>query len=450
MQREKLLTENLWRLMLRMSVPGIISMVVVSINSLVDAFFIAHLVGPAAFTGITFTLPLLTLNSAIVGLLSAGTSAIYSRAIGNSNEPVKNKLFVNLTLLVIGCAALLIILGFAFGNQVLQLLGPTAEQLKYGWLFYQTSLSGAVTSIFGMCLSGLIRAEGNPRTAMYITGLAMALNVVINPLLIKYAGLGVQGSALASIIAMCVYSGIAYHYFYSGKGQLRINWVFEPDLRFMQEILSTGLPSFYMQLNGILRQFVLFKLMAYSSASPNDTIAFSAIYRLFSFAAIPMFGMLQAFAPIIGVNFGAGNLTRVRTVITVFRYGIVTLMLLMALPCLLFPKLILSLLLSLPALTKTAVYHFRVIAGILLLMPLASTSIVYLQATKKPHIASRFTLSRELLLFLPVLWLSVYAWGNDGVYYGLLIENIIYISITTVVTAGIMKNDLLYSFKAAT
>jgi Na+-driven multidrug efflux pump len=261
----------------------------------------------------------------------------------------------------------------------------------------------------------------------------MVVNVVINPVLIKYAGLGVAGSAMASIIAMVIYSALTFWHFYSGSGELRINLKIKLNKELFRDILQTGLPSFYMQINGFFRQFVLFKLAAYNS-TPAEISAFSGIYRLFSFAAIPVFGVLQAFGPVIGINFGAKQYARTADAIRVFRAGTILLMLCMALPCLLFSESVVGLLLTAPGLAAMAAPYFRMVIGVLLLMPLASTSIVFLQSTGQAKLAAKFTLRRELLIFTPVILMSVFTFGYAGIYYGLLLENIIYIGIVYWIT----------------
>jgi Na+-driven multidrug efflux pump len=273
---------------------------------------------------------------------------------------------------------------------------------------------------------------------MRITALAMLINALINPLLIRYAGLGVKGSALASIIAMMFYSVMTLVHLAGKTSPLRITWgKIEPE--FLRILFKTGLPTFYMQANGFFRQLILFKLAAYSAGSANDVAIFSGIYRLFSFTAIPMFGMLQALSPVVGVNYGAGLIDRSQRAVSIFRSCALSLLFPIALTCFIFPRTVLSLLLANPVLAATGANYFRMVILVLLLMPFASGSIVFLQSTGQSALASKFTLRREVLIFLPVVLLSVYLWHYPGIYIALLAENIIYITIVYWCTRSRMR-----------
>lgn len=425
--------------MLTLSPPGILGMAMVALNSLIDAFFVSHLISSYAFAGVSLTLPLSTVNSALTSMLSSGASVLYSRSIGSENEGLKPRLFKHLLLLVSVSSFILALLGTFFAEHFLQFLGAQGKSLEYGSSFYKLSVIGYITSMLGLCTSGLIRAEGNISYAMKITGIAVVLNILLNPVLIKYTHLGIQGSALATILSMAVYSALNIRYFLKEKGLMPKLGRSTLDLHFAVEILRTGLPSFFMQINGFIRQFVLFRLVAMSSVGLPALATFSAIYRLFSFAALPVLGILQAYAPIIGINWGAGQTERVKKAIGVFRLGACLLMTCMALPGLLFPETMLETLVSPDKLLPNGALSFRLVLLILPILPLASTSIVFLQATGHSNTASRLTLGREFLLFLPILLLSVKLWNYQGIYYGLLLENAVYILIVYTVALRTMK-----------
>lgn len=439
-RRERILKGDLWKLMIAMSLPGILGMVIVSLNALVDAFFVAHLIGNNAFAGVSAALPLFTLNAAVTGMLSSGASTLYSRAIGGEDNWTKKHLFGNLLLLVVGSSLLLAVFGLLFGKTLLGYLGASPNLLAEGTSFYHWSVTGYFTSMLGLCTSGLIRAEGNTAYAMKITAIAVLLNLVLNPLLIKYGNLGVRGSALATIVSMSVYSVLNIGYFLKGKGFLQLGLKFDFKQQLIAGILKTGLPSFLMQVNGFFRQFILFRLANMAGSDIAQFTVFTAIYRLFSFCALPVFGMLQAYAPIVAINYGAANGQRVKDATRIFRTGAFLLMLAMALPGIIFPETMLGLLIT-DNTASHSVAAFRMVLLVLPLMPFASTCIVYLQSTGNSAIASRLTFSRELVLFLPILLLSVKTWGYQGIYYGLFAENIAYILLVFSLTRVVMRRE---------
>jgi len=440
--KEEILQTGLWKLMFKMSLPGIWGMLMVSVNTLVDAVYVSQLVGNIAFGGVSLSMPLFTVNAAVTAMFSSGASALYSRAIGETDLQLRNQLFAHLTILVVLASLVLGLAGIWLAVPALTFLGADQAMMHYGKPFFQLAMAGGFSSMMGLTSSALIRAEGNVRFAMKITAIAVALNILINPILIKTFHLGVRGSAMATIISMGIYTFLNIRYFYRGKGYLDLKqkWSFQPNL--LLRILQTGLPSFFMQINGFFRQFILFKLVADYSGSALQLTAFTAIYRLFSFSAIPVFGMLQAFSPVVGINLGAGQKERVREAVSVFRTGAVVLLLILALPGFLFPRTMLSLLVPDAVLPDDLVFYFRTVLLALPLMPFASTSIVFLQVSKNSRIASRLTFSRELFIFLPVIFCLTHFKGYAGIYYGLLLENLLYMLLVYLVTRKIMTKEL--------
>jgi Na+-driven multidrug efflux pump len=157
-KREEILHGNLWKLMIRLSLPGILGMLVISVNGLVDAFFVSHLVGTDAFAGVSYAMPLLTINAAVIALLSAGAGSVYSRAIGSNDESVLAIIFRHLLVAIFICIVLLMILGYALSPWLFGWLNIPVGQLLFAQDFYHVSLAGACLPVFGLCTSALIRS----------------------------------------------------------------------------------------------------------------------------------------------------------------------------------------------------------------------------------------------------------------------------------------------------
>jgi putative MATE family efflux protein len=425
LDRAVVLSGNLWRVLLRFSVPGIAGMLLLSVNGLTDALYVSRLIGPAAFTGVSLALPLLVVNMSVTSLVSSGASILYSRMIGaGEGKTVVNSLLQHVFFLVVLGSLVLAAYYFATRSWLLQWLGASGGALEYGKRFFAVACLGYLPSMLGLCISGLIRAGGNMKTSMRITAVTVVLNVVLNPILIIVFKMGTAGAAWASVIAMSVYALLTVLFFTRYHGCFRM----EGPLQWKQirEILLTGLPALFMQLNGVVRQFILFKLVTTTADNQQQIAYFAAVYRLFSFMAVPVFGILQALQPVLGINYGAGQLSRVRQARRIFWSGALALMAVMVTPVFLFPTTVLGLLADPASLHSVPAGYFQQVLIVLLLMPAASTSIVMLQATGQRRLASYFTFGREPVLFIPVLLLSAHLWGYYGVYYGLLLENTLY------------------------
>ncbi|MEJ7558140.1 MAG: MATE family efflux transporter [Pedobacter sp.] len=427
--KDAILKDKLGKLMYQMSLPGIMSMLVISLNSFVDAVFAGRIMGADALAGVSLSMPLLVVNSALTGFISSGASNVLSRAIGNGNEYVTKNIFTYVLIYTIGVSFILGVLGFAYARPLMMLMGAETGVLEEGTLYYKWMMAGCVTSIFGLGVSALIRAEGLMKFTMRVTAVSVLINIILNPILMGYFGLGVMGSAWATIISMAIYSASILYYLLSGRSAVTINLnKFKADWVIISAISSVGISALVMQLNNFLRQIFLFKTVTLYNNS-SEVAFFSAVFRIFSFSVIPIFGMLQAMQPIVGINYGAGNYERSISALKLFRIACSSLMLLILIPVFLFPEVLLSLILPKMEFSEQNIFHFRLLMCILPLAPISSTSMVFLQGTGNAKIATYLALGREMVLFIPLLILLPTFAGKSGVYYGLFIENILYMLI---------------------
>jgi Na+-driven multidrug efflux pump len=437
--RESILRDNIGKLIVKMSLPGIAGMLVISINSLVDAVFAGRFIGADAIAGISLSIPLLVVNSAVTGFISSGAANVLSRAIGARNQAVFDNLFFYVSAFALTASALLGFLGYHFGGILLRLMGAEGNILSEATSYYSWMMAGCFTSIFGLSISSLLRAEGQMKYAMSITTFAVLLNIALNAFLVVYLGKGVKGSALATVVSMGVFCILTLRYFFTGKSHIRpalLGRAYLPEM--VAEMSSVGLSALIMQLNNFLRQIFLFKTVTWYNNAAEISF-FSAVFRIFSFSVIPIFGMLQAMQPIVGINFGAGKLIRAVSTLRYFRWACIGLMLLILIPLLVFSPQVLSLILPGMSFTPDDIFRFRLLMCVLPIAPVASTAVVFMQATGKGKITSYLALGREIVLFIPIMFFLPYIQGPSGIYYGLLLENLIYMLVVLYVLHSQVK-----------
>jgi Na+-driven multidrug efflux pump len=181
-----------------------------------------------------------------------------------------------------------------------------------------------------------------------------------------------------------------------------------------------------LQAGNFIRQTIIFKSVAHYG-NDQDVAFFGAVFRIFSISVTPVFGILQCLQPIIGVNYGAGNFERCTKSVTVFRIGGGIFLAMLWFPLLLAPQSVLSLMLPDYAVTSGDLVHFRILFLTMPFLPIASSGIIYFQAIGKGSISSLLSIGRELFLFTPIILLMPSLYGVSGIYYGIAIENAIYI-----------------------
>lgn len=438
--RQEILTQSIWKLMFKMSLPGILGMLVLSANAFIDAIFVGRLVGPEALAGISLTIPLFVLNSAFISLVSAGSASLLSRALGGSDNHVQPQLLFQVFILCIAGSLLLSVIGYFHATSLLRLMGAKGESLVAGVAYYKISMLGSFFSIFGLCLSALIRAEGNMKYAMSVTAAGVVINIFFNPIFIKYLNLGVAGSAWATVLSMVFYTLFNAVYFFRKKiFDKKIIRYFALDIALITEICGIGLSAMIMQLSSLVRQVFLFRSVSFYSNSEHEIALFATIYRIFSFSIIPVFGMLQALQPIAGMNYGADQTKRSIIAMQIFRKAAIIMMVFITLPSFVYPEQILSLILPDADFSERDLLHFRLMLCILPVAPVASTAIVYLQATGNKKVATKLAFSRELFLFLPIIFIIPYYYKYYGIYYSLFIENVLYMMLVSAVMFRTLK-----------
>ncbi|REE02046.1 MATE family efflux transporter [Marinoscillum furvescens] len=424
----RLLSDSPFRLLLRLSVPGMLGMLVLSINSLVDAVYLGNLLSAEAFAGVSLVFPFTLIVSSFTGLLAVGFSSMLSRAIGRGDVPSQEKILPNLIVSSCICSGLVMAVGYCFAGEIMDAMGAQGVVRQFGVAYLETYACGVFFSVFGLSANALIRAEGKMKQAMMFTVVAVAINLVLTPFFITTLNMGVEGAAWSSIVAMLVYSAGTYAYFLCGKALFSVGKVaISLDREVMMEVAKVGVSSLLLQLANVLRQFVVFRFVTWYG-SAHDLIVFSAAYRLFSFVAVPVLGIMQPLQPVIGVNFGAGEWQRCLQALKVFQGVGVLFACLLITPILLFPSWFVGLLIPdiiLMAGERTVV---RVIFGVLPFLPLASSAIIYFQAVGQSKIASFLPVGRQVILFLPFVALlaATGVWGSFGIYYMLGLENVIY------------------------
>ncbi len=425
-RKPDLLKDSLWYLVRKLALPGVIGMLILSVNSLIDALYVGNLIGAEAFAGISLLMPFTLIVSGVTGFISSGTSSLMSRALGAKNVEMQQKIIPNMLGCVLICSIFLMVIGYYFSDLLVWFIGAGKEESKAGSDYLQTYLLGNFFIIYGLTTNSLIRAEGKIGQAMTITVIAVIINIVTTPVFIDTLQLGVKGAAMSSIFSMFVYSIFTSLYFIKRKASFEIG-SFRPCIQWqvLKQIANVGLSSLVMQLTNVLRQFVIFRSVTWYGTS-HDLIMFSAIYRLFAFFSVISMGVLQPLQPIVGMNYGAGNRNRYLSAVKVFRLAAsLTISLLLLFP-MISPELFLGLLLPTKQVPVRELNLFRYILLILPFLPISSSVIIFFQATGKGKDASVFPLIRQFALFVPMILLFPYLLSTEGIYYALIFENVLY------------------------
>ncbi|MBQ8071262.1 MAG: MATE family efflux transporter [Bacteroidales bacterium] len=292
-----------------LAVPSIVSMLISSVYNIVDTFFVGHLdTQSTAALGIVFSY--MAFIQAIAFFFGQGAGNFISRSLGSRNVKGAEQMAAVGFLSSVLTGVVVAIVGFIFMDPLLDFLGSTPTVKPFAAGYFRWILVGTPFIMGCFSLNNLMRQQGNALMAMIGIASGAVLNIVLDPVLIYWAGMGVEGAGLATAVSQAV--GFVIMLSLTGKrGGIRIHpSLFKPRWHHYVEIAAGGLPSLLRQGLGAIAA-ICFNQVA-RNYGDEALAAFSVVSRVMMFAASAMIGYGQGFQPVCGFNYGARLYDRVR------------------------------------------------------------------------------------------------------------------------------------------
>ena len=316
MQNDKTFLEKepVKRLLFRLALPTVIAQLVNMLYNIIDRIYIGHMPGDGAMalTGVGVCMPLIMAVSAFAALVSAGGAPRASIFMGRKDHDTAEKIMGSCFSLLLVISAVLTVILILFSRELLLLFGASGQTVGYASDYMRVYALGTVFVQLTLGLNMFITAQGFAKTGMLTVLIGAVLNLILDPLFIFVLGLGVQGAALATILAQAV-SCIWCLLFLSGrKSFLRLK---KSRMRMERTILvpcvTLGMAQFIMQVTESVIQ-VCFNSSLLLYGGDVAVGAMTICTSTMQFALLPMSGVGQGAQPIASYNYGAGRGDRVR------------------------------------------------------------------------------------------------------------------------------------------
>jgi putative efflux protein, MATE family len=408
---------NIGGLLWEFSLPAIIGMLVNAFYIIIARIFVGRGVGSIGIAATTVALPIMIILFAVAMLIGIGATALISIRLGEQKQEEVERIAGNATLLLILLPLMLSGVYFLFSEPILRLFGASSEVLPYARDYIHIIMIGAVPGALSYGINNFIRAEGNPRFAMITQIIGAVINIILNYVFIFNLGWGIKGSALATITGQTVSAVWVFSYFYTGRSKIKIRLKnLKLQVPIVVRIVTIGFAPFAMQIANSVQQTILNKtLMAY-----GGDIALSAVGILMSlamFLIMPIVGISQGAQPLIGFNYGAQLYERVKETLikgTIAGTAIVSVGYIIvrtaATPIVeLFSK-------GDTALTQLTVHALVTFLAVLPIVGFQIIGANYFQAVGKPVQSTILSLSRQVLIFIPLLLILPNLYGIEGVW----------------------------------
>lgn len=307
-----LLTGDPKRAILKLSIPMIAAMLLMSTYNLVDAIWVAGL-GSDALAAVGFMTPVFMILMGLSVGLGAGVTSAIARRIGAGNREGADNTAVHAILLSLALSAALTLPLILLAGPVAVLLGA-GDTTGLATVYGQTLFTGTVFVLFTNIAYAILRAEGDMKRTMYAMGASSIINIVLDPILIYGAGMGIAGAALATVISIALVSVVILFWFFVRKDTYvsLSRRVFSPDLSTIIDILKVGLPAslefFLMSALAIIINSLLVGI------SGTDAVAiYTTGWRVVMFAIIPFVGISTAVVSVGGAAYGARKYEHLKT-----------------------------------------------------------------------------------------------------------------------------------------
>lgn len=408
--------DPLGSLILRMSIPAILSMVSAAVYNLVDRIFVGQ-VDPLGLTAVGITMPLQIAQMAFVLMIGVGAATLMSIYMGRGDVEKANKILYSATVYIIVTLFVLTVLMLLFLDEIFELLKVSREVYPLARSYIVIMIWGAVPGLAGYCLNNCVRSLGHAKEAMTYVVVSSLLNIVLDAVFILELGYGVEGAAIATVLSQTLVTVFVARFFYRNpvgdtkfvqltKGEFLLN---------VREITQNGLPSLYMQVFGtvvsiVLNRYIIFYGGDYHLASVTIITSISHFFLM------AVYGVGQGVQPIFGYNYGAGKFDRTNEALKLSLLFVVGFTLAVLFLIEVFPRFFIRMFTDDEELIEITIHNIRIYLSMLPMVGIHLIATTYLQSIKQPKISTFLYIMRYGGILVPMLFLFPRFMGSDGVY----------------------------------
>jgi len=293
--------------LMRFTLPTIGTMILISVYSIVDGYFVSNFAGKVPFAALNLIYPLFMVLGSVGFMLGTGGTAIVTRLLGKGEPREANAVFSMLVYVAIVLGVILGVIGIVIARPAAIFLGASAEMLDWSVLYGRIMMAALPGLILQFMFQPLIIAAERPKLGFWISFAAGMTNIVGDALLVGCLGWGLKGAAIATAASLYV-GGLAPLIFFMSRRNNTHLHLGQPEkrLRFLAETCVNGSSELLGNIAAsVVSMCYNYQLMKY--LGENGVAAYGVVmYVMFIFIAT-FVGYSSGIAPVIGFNYGAEN-----------------------------------------------------------------------------------------------------------------------------------------------
>ncbi|MBQ1861337.1 MAG: MATE family efflux transporter [Clostridia bacterium] len=412
-QYNRMTEESIPRLIVRLSIPTILSMLVTNIYNLVDTAFVGQLgTSESAAVGIVFGF--MSILQAVGFMFGQGAGSITARLLGARDDRNASRVASTGIVCSVLLGAIISLTAFPLHHWIILTLGSTETIYPHARSYLLTILFAAPFMTGGYTLNNLLRYEGKASLGMIGLMSGAILNIALDPILMFVLHMGVAGAALATAASQVISFLILLSMFLRGRTVTRLSLKqFDPRPRVIGDIMTTGLPSMLRQvLNSVASILLNSSAAVYGDAA---VAAMSIVGRISFFVFALALGIGQGFQPVCAYNFGAKKYLRLRSAYRVTVILSEAILIVSAVLTLLFSGNLIAVFRNDPDVISIGTRALQLQMITILFLPFSMSTEMLYQSTGHRLGASFLSSARSGLFFIPSLILLSRLRGLAGI-----------------------------------
>ncbi len=412
-------TKPVGRLLMQYALPAMVAMTASSLYNIIDRAFIGQVVGPEAIAGLGITFPLMNLSGAFGAAVGVGASTCISVKLGQKDYKAAEHLLGNTVTLNLIVGLLFMAVCFVFLNPILRFFGASDVTLPYAREFMEVILAGNMITHMYFGMNAVLRAAGKPRHAMYAVLFTVGMNIALVIAFVWWFRWGIRGAALATVTSQSMALCWQLWIFSNKKELLHLRrGIYRLKADLVKNIISIGISPFLMNATACVvvifmnNQFVRYGGdMAVGAYSIANSIAM--VFFMF------VIGVNQGMQPIAGYNYGAMKYDRMMRVLWLAIAVATGILLLGWGLSMLFPRQLARIFTTDKTLIDMASRGIKL--NMLVFYVVAGQAVItnFFQCIGKVKISIFLSLTRQLILLIPMAYILPLFLGLDGVWYSM-------------------------------
>ena len=394
-------------LLFKLALPAILAQVINLLYNLVDRMYIGHIaeVGSVALTGLGVTMPFIMCVSAFAALVSMGGAPRASIMMGRGNKEEAERILGNCTSMLVLVAVIVTVVSQIWGQDILLLFGASESTLPYAWAYMQIYSLGTIFVQLALGLNAFINAQGFARIGMLTVVIGAVCNIILDPIFIFGLHMGVRGAALATILSQGVSCMWIVRFLLGKETTLRIrkgNLKIRP--KTVGPCIALGVAPFIMQFTESVLN-ICFNTSLLKYGGDVAVGAMTILSSVMQMSMLPIQGLTQGAQPIIGFNYGAKKMDRVKNTFRLLLVSCVAFTAVIWLICMILPQafiLIFTDQAELIAFTKWAIRIYMAVSVIFGVQISCQQTFIALGNAKTSVFLA---LLRKVILLIPLIYI---------------------------------------------